>query len=137
MIDDMTPSEVSAAVGNLIALITHAPACKKRLEKLELAEAAIKREAAEVAAMRDEIERKLNQIDDRILQARRREFEASRKIMLLRDLLGDYEKTKLLPPLPENFESESAELIAEDENASTDWIAAAEARAAARERERA
>jgi hypothetical protein len=134
---DRTPSEITTAVGNLIALITHAPACAKRLERLKAAEAAIEREGAEVAAARAENDRILKRINDENLRARTCEFQAWKAIDLLRDLLEEYRKTGRLRPLPENFESESAELIAAVENASGEWVAAAEERAAAAERARA
>ncbi len=136
-LDDMTSPDAIAAVEALIFLVNHAPACSRRLEKLKRVEATIKREGEEVAAARAENDRKLKHIDDRITAARRREFDANGRIEVLRGLLGKYEKTKQLPSLPENFEAESAELIAADEAASEDWVAAAEQRAAANERARA
>jgi hypothetical protein len=129
-VDDMTPAEVFAAALTFFDLITHPEACRKRLEKIQCAQDAIAREREAIEAISAENDAKLRRIDQRVLDARRREFEASRRIETLREALAEYKKTKQLPPLPENFEAESADLIAADEVPSADWIAAAEKRAA-------
>jgi hypothetical protein len=129
--DDMTPAGAFDVVASLVALAADPKAAGKRLEELRQQEASIKRGREELAASHADLDRKQQQIERRILDARTREFQANMRIDMLRGLLEEYEKTGQRGALPDNFEAESAELIEADEAASTDWVAAAEQRAAA------